>query len=504
MSEIKETPRQNFINVAYIIVLGLLFLSMPDSVLNSFKKMRDTLEQSRNTEENNTKSLYMTFESTKLKEEPERAQPIYDRAKKASAVISEINKYIDGVNTLLVNEGGGISEKDGDISKKANTDISPRVMIKNGKAEELKIKLISTEKAIKSLLDSSEISKVVVTLVNDRSKRSWEQDNFGEGIPLTSVLTNLAMIKANIASTESHVVKSILGNMDKAVVNLDQFSAVAVAPTSYLIQGQPYNAEVFLTASDSKSKPSILVNGSALDIQNGKGIYRVNTSSEGIHRWSAVVKVKQTDGSYKEYRTPEQQYQVAKPSAVVNAKKMNVLYIGVDNPVGVSAPGIPKEKIKVSISNGSLKGSDGNFVARVNTQGNVNIIVSAETSKGAYKVISSNEFRVKRIPPPRAKFGGKTGGTLPTVAIKSQDKIFASLENFDFDAKFSISRFSLIVMKIGDNASVLHTTGNTMSSQMKSVLANISAGTRVIFDNIQATGPDGQPYQLDPIALTAN
>lgn len=504
MSALNETPRQSFINVAYVIVLGLLFLSTPESVLNSFKKMRDTFLQSSITEENNTKAMYNTFEATKLKEEPERAKPIYQRAKKASTIISDLNSYVNNLNAMLISEGGGISEKDGDISKKSNIDISPRVMIKSGKAKELKEKLIATENALKGLLDSAEKSKVVISLINENSKRNWEKDNFGEGIPFTSVLTNLSMIKTNIASTEGNVIKSILGNMDKAVVNLDQFSAVAVAPTSYLIQGQPYSAEVFLTASDSKSKPTILVNGSALNIQNGKGVYLANTSSEGIHRWAAVIKVKQTDGTYKEYKTPEQQYQVAKPSAVVNAKKMNVLYIGVDNPVGVSAPGIPKEKIKVSISNGSLKGSNGNFVARVNTQGNVNIVVSAETSKGNYKVISSNEFRVKRIPAPRAKFGGKTGGTLPTVAIKSQDKIFASLENFDFDAKFSISRFSLIVMKLGDNASVLHTNGNTMSSQMKNALSNISAGTRVIFDNIQATGPDGQPYLLDPIALTAN
>ncbi len=63
-------------------------------------------------------------------------------------------------------------------------------------------------------------------------------------------------------------------------MNLDQFAAVAVAPSSYLIQGQPYTAEVFLTAYDSKSDPAITVNGNPLQVSNGKGVYNINTTSD--------------------------------------------------------------------------------------------------------------------------------------------------------------------------------------------------------------------------------
>lgn len=504
MASLRETPRQTFINIAYIIVLGLLFLSTPDSVLSSFKKMRDTFNQARVTEQRNTEAMYQTFEVTKLKEEPMRAKPIYDRAKRASDLATKTDIYIQNIIDQLTIEGGGISEKDGDVKKKDNIDISPRIMINKAKASELKAVLIKTERELKSLLDSSERSKLNFTLIDEKDSNKWEKNTFGDGIPLTAALTNLVRIQTQIASTEGNVIKSILGNMDKAVVNLDQFSAVAIAPTSYLIQGQPYKAEVFLTASDSKSSPTITVNGNSLNIQNGKGIYQANTSTEGIHKWSALIKIKQTDGSIKEYRTPEQHYQVARPSAVVNAKKMNVLYIGVDNPIAVSAPGIPREKVKVSISSGMLKGNNGDYSARVSSVGIVKINVMAETTTGKNQLISSIDFRVKRIPDPKAKFGGKTGGILPTIAIKSQDKIFATLENFDFDAKFTVKRFSLIIMKPGDNATVLHTTGNSLSQQMKSAISNISPGTRVIFDNIQATGPSEEIHTLDPIALTAN
>ena len=71
----------------------------------------------------------------------------------------------------------------------------------------------------------------------------------------------------------------------------------------------------------------------------------------------------------KTYKTAPQTYQVARPSAVVSPDKMNVLYIGVPNPVSVSAPGVPKEKLHVSMSSGSLSGSAGQYTATVNALG---------------------------------------------------------------------------------------------------------------------------------------
>ena len=50
----------------------------------------------------------------------------------------------------------------------------------------------------------------------------------------------------------------------------------------------------------------------------------------------------------KVYETEPMTYQVAKPSAVVSPDAMNVLYIGVENPVSISAPGVPTESLKLS------------------------------------------------------------------------------------------------------------------------------------------------------------
>jgi gliding motility-associated protein GldM len=509
MATLKETPRQKMISILYLVLLGMIALNVSSSVLDAFRNLKVSLETTTKNVQNGINNTFSAFESTKLKDEPERAKPVYEKAVLARKYSDDLNNYIISIKKLMEEEGGGYDEGTRDIEKRDNQDISYRLMINKKRGGELKTKINNTRNKFYSLLDERDRQGFSVPLeAVDPPKRggikiTWEESNFGDGIPLTAALTTLAKIQADLKNSEAEVVKKILGKMDKAVVNLDMFAAVAVAPTSYVIQGQPYTAEVFLTAFDSKATSEITVNGQPLTIRDGRGVYTVNTSGEGTHTWSGTIKVMQTDGTVKEYKTPEQTYQVARPSAVVSPDKMNVLYIGVPNPISVSAPGIPKEKLRVSMSGGSLSGGNGKYTANVSNAGNAKIIVAAEVAPGKVQTLSSTDFRVKRIPDPRVKFGGKSGGRMSTVALKSQNKLFPVLEGFDFDARFSIDRFSLIIMKPRADAVVLQTSGSSLSGAMQSAMANITGGTRVIFDNIIATGPDGMKRQLDAVSLLA-
>ena len=183
---------------------------------------------------------------------------------------------------------------------------------------------------------------------------------------------------------------------------------------------------------------------------------------------------------------------------------MNVFYVGVPNPVSVSAPGIPKESLVVTISGGSISGSNGKYTVNVSSPGTTAKVNVAANIGGRVQNIGSSDFRVKRIPDPKAKFSGKTGGSLSSVIIKSQNSIFAILEQFDFDAKFNVTRFSLVIARPRADVVVLQTTGNSFSAQMRAAVAAVTPGTRVIFDDIVAVGPDGTQRQLDPMVFKAN
>jgi gliding motility-associated protein GldM len=382
-------------------------------------------------------------------------------------------------------------------------------MITHKKGEELRKKINDTRDELLGLLNAKEKEGVNFSLNADAPKqttgpqKSWEEAYFGDGIPLGATLTTLAKIQTDTKNAENEVVKKILGELDQALVTLDQFNGVAVAPTSYVIAGQPYTADIFLTAYDSKSNPVITVNGSTIPVSEGKGKYTINTSKEGVFTYSGNIVVKGPNGS-KSYPLPTQTYQVARPSAVVSPDKMNVLYIGLPNPVSVSAPGIPKENLRLSMNGGSISGSNGHYVATVSTIGEATINVSGELTKGKTTNLGSSLFRVKRIPDPKAQFAGKSSGNTSAANIRAQDRVFAKLENFEFDAKFNVTRFTLMIAKPRQDVIILSATGNELTGAMRTVMNTVTPGTTVVFKDIVAVGPDGTQRGLDSIVLGAN
>ncbi len=506
----KQTPRQRMMGILYLVLLGLVALSVPDSLMDAFKNIKNSLKTSTDNVQKGIQTTFTTFEATKLKQQQQRAEPIYKRAQAARDAANALDTYIQKLTDELVAKGDGIDPATNDVGGRENLDISPHVMIDGKKGAELKQKIDETHQKLLGFLSDKERQGVNFSLNTDAPKqtvgpsKSWEEAYFGDGIPLGATLTTLAKIQADNKNAENEVVKRILGEVDQAQVNLDQFEAVAVAPTSYVLVGQPYTAQVFLTAYDSKLSPNITVNGTSIPTEAGKGKYTGSTSTEGLHTWSATIYIKQTDGSIVPHQTPPQTYMVAKPSAVVSPDKMNVLYIGVPNPVSVSAPGIAKENLRVGISGGSITGSAGHYVATVSSIGTATVTVSGELTKGKTSVLGSTLFRVKRIPDPKPQFAGKSGGNTSAANIRAQDRVFAKLDNFDFDAKFNVTRFTLLIAKPRQDVIILSANGNELTGAMRSVMNTVSPGTTVVFKDIIAVGPDGTQRGLDPIVISAN
>ena len=511
----KQTPRQRMMGILYLVLLGLIALEVPESLMEAFKNIGDSLSASGKNVQTGIDNTFTSFENTKLKNEPERAKVPYANAKKASKLADDLNAYVESLKQEMITKAGGFDPNINDFKGRENVDISADMMVTRGKAAyDLHKKIDETRDQLLRLLTDKERQGVELPLqavapkkVSGFPSKTWEEANFGEGMPMGAAVTNFIKIQSDTRNSENEVIKKILGEVDRAQVNLDQFNAVAVAPTSYVLVGQPYTAEVFLTASDSKSSPEITVDGSRIPTEAGKGKYTGSTGSEGIHTWTGTINVKQADGTYKQYKTAPQTYQVAKPSAVVSPDKMLVLYIGLPNPVSVSAPGIAKEKLNVTISNGSITGSSGHYTATVSTTGTATITVTGKVGDGANAktvTLGSTEFRVKRIPDPKAQFAARGGGTTSTANIKAQDALFAKLEGFEFDAKFNVTRFTLLIAKPRQDPISFNASGNQLTPEMKKYLNTITPGTTIVFENIIAVGPDGTQRGLDNIVFSTN
>ncbi|NHA05232.1 gliding motility protein GldM [Mucilaginibacter sp. HC2] len=495
----KETPRQRMIGILYLVLLGLIALNVPDSLLDAFKNITNSLDQSRTNVTTSLQSTYSAFEATKLKEQPEKARQLEAQAKAASKAADELNGYIEELKAKLIQEGGGKNPETGDVDARESLDISPQIMINGKKADVLKEKIETTRAHLLQLLgkDSTGVNFSLNTIAP--KGKTWQEGYFGDGIPLGAALTTLAKIQADNKNAENEVVKKVLGKVDVAQVTLNQFKAVAVAPSSYVLAGQQYKAEIYLTAYDQNSNPAITVGGASIPTSNGVGTYTTTASGEGLHTWTGSLSVKQVEGPPKVYPISAT-YMVAKPSAVVSPDKMNVLYIGVPNPLSVSAPGVPKESMKVSMSGGSINGSGGHYTATVSSIGTAKVTVFGD--KGM--VLGTSEFRVKRIPDPKPQFAGKSGGNTSAANLRAQDRLFAKLENFDFDAKFNVTRFTLLVVKPRQDAIILSGSGAELTGAMRSAMSSVTPGSTVVFKDIVAVGPDGTPRGLDPIVISAN
>ncbi|MBY0245450.1 MAG: gliding motility protein GldM [Sphingobacteriaceae bacterium] len=506
MSGGKESTRQKMINIMYLILLAMLALNVSDMVLNAFKNINDSLETSTTNVNSSIEQLFTSFENSKLKSEPLRAKPIWEKAQKAKSLVDELNAEITKIKAEFTKEGDGIDEKTGDLKKRSNMDIAPNIMINNKAGVKLKNKINETRQALLALLNKEDQDKVSFSLEAKDGKISWEKQNFGEGTPLTAAMTILTKIQSDSKNAEADVVKRLFGNMDKAVVNIDKFSAVAVAPSSYVIQGQPYTAEVFLTASDSRSKPNITVNGSSLATKDGKGTYVGGTSSVGIFKWVGTVRVTQTDGQVKEYKTQEQTYQVAKPSSTVSPTKMNVIYAGIANPFAISAAGFPLESVKASVSSGSISGANGNFNVTVGGDmvgKEVTVNVSSNTG-GKVLNLGAQKFRVKGLPTPRASVSGKSGGKIPSVQLKSENNLSTALEDFPFDITYKVLRYNVTLSKPKQDAVTLQNPGSNFSGAVKAAINSVVPGSNVIFNDIVVQGPDGRSKVLDDIIFRVN
>jgi len=101
------------------------------------------------------------------------------------------------------------------------------------------------------------------------------------------------------------------------------------------------------------------------------------------------------------------------PLAAIALDRMNVFYIGVDNPITVAVEGIPNEKVNVKISSGYFSGYMGKYMVHVTTPGETIIDVFILVN-GKEILIKSTKYRVKFFPPP---INGKSWFDFDTTSL---------------------------------------------------------------------------------------
>ena len=185
--------------------------------------------------------------------------------------------------------------------------------------------------------------------------------------------------------------------------------------------------------------------------------------------------------------------------------KMNVFYIGVDNPVSVAASGGTDHNITLTVKGGEAtvsRVSLGIYNVRVTT-------VTDECWMNVYvngKWAGSSSFRVRNLPVPSATIGGFNSGDKLTADIfKKEEGIGASAKDFPFEVHYDVVGFTF---NIDDDKGVPKSTdceGALFSAQAREYIDQyLKAGRTVTITNIRAKDPGGNELRLPSLVYYMN
>jgi beta-lactamase regulating signal transducer with metallopeptidase domain len=183
--------------------------------------------------------------------------------------------------------------------------------------------------------------------------------------------------------------------------------------------------------------------------------------------------------------------------ATVAPTKMNILYVGIDNPLRIEVSGYDPSKIFAAIDNGIISKQNGGFFTRPSRAGIANIIVNCDR-----KIIQRATFRVKTVPDPVAKVAGISGsGSIDKATLLQQTGITAELENFDFDVEFKIVSFTISTV-LGGFPTDKKCKGNKFTQEQIKIFEIVNKGQKIAFTDIMAVSRDGIIRPIGPIVLT--
>lgn len=524
------TPRQKMINLMYLVLTALLALNVSAEILKAFAQIDDSLKATNSSIDAKNDNLMEAFKKM-AQDEPEKAEANYKKALQAKAYCKTLLDTIDDIRNYMIAKTGNTNDKvdagdyqedeDGNpttrLVDESNIDISSTVLVepegKNPRGLAFQKKIEDTRNQLIALIPKTQQNSVRIYLEKPEGQKagvgvaakSWLQGTFGD-MPLGGVIALLTKLESDIKNTETEIINALIGDIDVNSIKVTNVEAKVIPKSNYVLQGQTFEADILLAAYDARKDYDMTVNGAKIPVEEGIGKYKAAASSAGVKKYNVdiTLKVGGKDSTY----NVEGEYLVAPPSAVVSPTKMNVFYIGVDNPVSISAAGVPTSSLRSSISGGGQSTLNpgtgaGNYMVRVTTPASeanpAKISVSA-TIDGKNLSMGTSNFRVKYIPDPLPTIGGLKGSSVPASTMRPQQGVIALLENFDFKAKFNVVSFRLLYLKPRQDPKVFNTKGPRFSGEMlKKCIKVCGPGDRIIADDIIVVGPDKRRRKLNPV-----
>ncbi len=514
MASGKATPRQKMINLMYLIFIAMLALNMSKEVLAAFGLMNAKLEASNVKASENNQAFLASLE-TKAGEDAAKYAELYKDAQQIKQLSQE---YFDWLEALKAEMVEGIEDPT-DYQVMDKSDYLDQKFFQGdnlgptGKEFMQRINDYRTE-VIAILGDGfPDVKDAVETRFQtgdengkvekrDGSKQDWINYHY-EGFPLIASLTKLTSLQSDIKATEESALKSMLQGELSSQVSLENFSTLLESEKSAFYAGEKFQGSLVLGKTDKSAKPvraeltldgRKLSEGSDYRLKEGGVEMLIGAGNPGDHEIAGSLFYMQ-DGEETEVSVKNSFSTISKPNAaVISADKMNVVYRGVANPMTISIPGIPDNKVNASAA-GLSRRQGSNYVMNPGKGRTVTITASGTLPDGQ-SISTRSEFRIKDIPRPTGSVRGETGSIKIPRGNLEVSTIGVMLEDFDFDLNLAVSGFKFKV----PGQPTVSVNGNKLDARAKSALKRARRGDAVQIFDIQAYITNNRSYKLKKVS----
>ncbi len=507
-------PRQRMINLMYLVFIAMLALNMSKEVLSGFGLLNEKFE--RNVEKTSTSNTqYLLSLQQKANDNPAKFGPLYQNALDLEKAATSLSSYLETLKSEMI-----ATVKD--PSDYEVMDLSNYLDTKFFKGERLTDEgtaFIANIEAFKGELlriipEQNETLRAAVTerfetgdgdyeVTNrDGQKLGWLNYHF-EGFPLVASLTKISAIQSDVEATEQEILQSLLEGQLTREVSMTNYTTLLEQSKGAYFSDESFDGAIVLGRKDGTTRPnevSLKLDGIPLDadkdffIEEGRVRLNVAAGNPGDHRLEGRLLFLE-NGEETEVPVNLAFSTIAKPNtAVISADKMNVVYRGVDNPMTISIPGIPNNKVKATApglkalggSSYTVRPSRGEFL-RIETKG--------ELPDGS-QVTTTTQFRIKDVPAPSGTVRGEFGSVRMSRSELEKTIVGAELVDFDFDLPIAVSGFK---MKI-PNQPTIEVKGSRMDAKAVSAIRRASRGDVVRIFDIKTYPTTDTSYFLKPAA----
>jgi gliding motility-associated protein GldM len=497
----------------YLVLTAMLALNVSAEIINAFFALNKGIKASSEIVDKSNVSIKGAIDKQADAYKNAANDEYRALSAKAQSISKEFDSYINGMLNDLVTAAGGTNPNytDGRPMRYKDKDVTTNMFINQKKGEELMQKIENTRKSflelIKDQKERAEVEKQIALKVDEISKDSkaanWPEYKFKQ-MPVAAVMPILTKFSADAKTSETAILNYFMDKVGGKDIKFDNFR-VAIAPRkAYLIRGDKFEADIYLAAFSSNpgTGVSISANGSGLGLKEGVAHYETVPSGLGKQTVNATATIKNPlTGEVKSY-SGTFEYEVGEKSATISAEKMNVIYMGVENPIAISAAGISSNSLRLS-GNGIdvRKVNDNNYIATATRPNNDASI----TLTGENGFTFTKKFRVKPFPDPIAELaiGGnyKKGGAVPSGIMQNMPGLIPTLYNFDFDAKCSIQSYVLVHIPRRDDARQAVVSG-PINSEAQRLLGQAKPGDTYNFMQVKGRCPgDGAARDLNSLSV---